>query len=239
MKTLLALLALVIPLNAADEVRNVEVSFFCLKYVPGLETIHVSHGNATEPVRLSTANLTDPIAASAFNGDVVWRKDALASGSKEPAPVLGKIKIPAGIDKALVVLVPGKPGAAEPYSALVMDRGERFKLGTYRVINFSPRKIRGGIGRSYVEAASGAVGDLELKGEPGAVQGVRFEFEKEGTWNRLTETRCAVRKDRRWLLCVYQDPVTNRVNMRSIPDRTLLLASANDAAEGDLISNNL
>lgn len=233
MKTLLALLALVLPLHAADEVRNVEVSFFCLKYVPGLETIHVAQGSITAPVRLSTANITDPITASAVNGDVVWRKDAGA------APAIGKIKIPADIEKALVVLVPGKPGAAEPYSALVMDRGERFRLGTYRVINFSPRKIRGGIGRSYVEAASGATGDLVLNGEAGAVQGVRFEFEKEGRWNRLTETRCAVRKDRRWLLCVYQDPVTNRVNMRSIPDRTLLLAAADQAEETDLTSNSL
>jgi len=227
MKTLLALLALVVPLHAADEVRNVEVSFFCLKYVPGLETIHVANGNVTAPVRLSTANLTDPINASAVNGDVILRKDETA------APAIGKIKIPADISKALVVLVPGKPGAAEPYSALVMDRGDKFRLGTYRVINFSPRKIRGGIGRSYVEAASGATGDLELTGEPGAVQGVRFEFEKEGRWNRLTETRCAVRKDRRWLLCVYQDPVTNRVNMRSIPDRTRLLVTADQAAQAD------
>ncbi|MES2438011.1 MAG: hypothetical protein V4584_03040 [Verrucomicrobiota bacterium] len=239
MKTLLALLALAIPLNAADEVRNVELSFFCLKYVPGLETIHVSHGHVSEPVRLSTANLTDPITVSVFKGDVILRKDAVAADAKAPAPGIGKIRIPAGIDKALVVLVPGKPGAAEPYSALVMDRGERFRLGTYRVINFSPRKVRGGIGRSYVEAASGATGDLELNGEPGAVQGVRFEFEKEGRWNRLTETRCAVRKDRRWLLCVYQDPVTNRVNMRSIPDRTLLLATANAGDDAELTSNNL
>ncbi|MES2921840.1 MAG: hypothetical protein V4819_09840 [Verrucomicrobiota bacterium] len=238
MKTLLALLALAVPLNAADEVRNVEVSFFCLKYVPGLETIHVSHGNVSAPVRLSTANLTDPITARVFNGDVIFRKDAIGAESKQPAPAIGKVKIPAGIEKALVVLVPGKPGAAEPYSALVMDRGEKFRLGTYRVINFSPRKIRGGIGRSYVEAASGATGDLELKGEPGAVQGVRFEFEKEGRWNRLTETRCAVRKDRRWLLCVYQDPVTNRVNMRSIPDRTLLLATAAGSDDADLTSTN-
>jgi hypothetical protein len=236
MKALLALLALAIPLRAADEVRNVEVSFFCLKYVPGLETIHVSHGNVSDSVRLSTANLTDPITASVFNGDVILRKDAIAVDSKEPAPAIAKIKIPAGIEKALVVLVPGKPGAAEPYSALVMDRGEKFRLGTYRVINFSPRKVRGGIGRSYVEAASGATGDLELKGEPGAVQGVRFEFETEGRWSRLTETRCAVRKDRRWLLCVYQDPVTNRVNMRSIPDRTLLLASATEADDGGITS---
>lgn len=227
MKPLIALFALAAPLYAAAEVRNVEVSFYCLKYVPGLETIHVPQGNTSVPVRLSTANLTDPLPATVTNGEAVIRgKDSAA---------LGKVRIPADIVQALVVLVPNKPGSPEPYGALVMDRGERFRLGTYKVINFSPRKIRGAVGRSYVEAAAGKTGDLELAGEPGAVQGVRFEIEKEGRWSRLTETRCAVRKDRRWLLCVYQDPATGRVNMRSIPDRSRLLVPATD---GEAITSN-
>ncbi|RYD49290.1 MAG: hypothetical protein EOP85_01910 [Verrucomicrobiaceae bacterium] len=64
---------------------------------------------------------------------------------------------------------------------------------------------------------------------------MRFEIEKEGRWSRLTETRCAVRKDRRWLLCVYLDPATGRVNMRSIPDRSRLLVPATD---GEAITSN-
>jgi hypothetical protein len=57
---------------------------------------------------------------------------------------------------------------------------------------------------------------------------VRFEFFDQDRWNLLTETRCAIRKDRRWLTCIYQDPVTRRMNIRSIPDRTPVIATVTE-----------
>lgn len=221
MKKLLFLFAaLIAPLHA--ETRSVEVSFFCLKYAPGVETIHLTKKAANEPVRLSTANITAPVTIP-IEGDTAIFHAKPADDPKALPPVAAKVRIPADMNKALVVLVPNRSGDAEPYRALLLDHGEKFRLGSYRVINFSHKPIRGAIGRSYIEAGAGAMTDLELRGEAGAVQGVRFEFQDEGRWNRLTETRAAVRKDRRWLLCVYQDPVTKRMNMKSIPDRTLLL----------------
>ena len=53
---------------------------------------------------------------------------------------------------------------------------------------------------------------------------MRFEFFDEDRWNLLTETRCAIRKDRRWFTCIYQDAATGRMNIRSIPDRTAVPA---------------
>ena len=232
MKYLIAFIALVAPLSAQEK-RQIDVSFYCLKYVPGLETIHIPKAEALEAVRLSTANMTAPVKTTLVNDEAIFRQG--------PANTLlaGKVRIPAEISKALVVLVPNAPGAATPYHSLLIDHGDSFRLGTYRVVNFSPRSIRGAIGKSYIEAAVGKMADLELKGEAGAVQGVRFEFEKEGRWNRLTETRCAVRKDRRWLLCVYQEPGTGRMNLRSIPDRTNLInpIPVSDTGEANTVSS--
>ena len=76
------------------------------------------------------------------------------------------------------------------------------------------------MGRQVVKAEPGAIANLEIKGEPGSIVPVRFEFFEEKRWNLLTETRAAVRNDRRWLMCIYQDPSTGRMNIRSIPDRT-------------------
>lgn len=234
MKYILTLLALASPLIAA-ETRNVEVAFYCLKYVPGIETIHIPKEAGSEAVRLSTANLTNPLQITLVDNQTVLHKSPAASpGQVPPPPLAGRIKVPANINKALIVLVPNAGNAAEPYSTLVIDRGENFRLGTYRVINFSRQSIRGAIGKSFIEAHAGKISDLELKGEPGTVQGVRFEFEKEGRWNRLTETRCAVRRDRRWLLCIYQDPVTERINMRSIPDRSNLLTTVQNTDSVDV-----
>lgn len=230
MKAFLALFALALPLHA--ESRNVAVSFFCLKYAPGSESIHIAQ--QTDPVRLSTANITAPVTVAVENDEALLHVSPVLDPKKLP-PLAARVSIPKNVNKALVVLVPSPSGSTQPYSALVIDHGADFRMGSYRVINFSHRAIRGAIGKSYIEAKSGGAANLELQGNPGSVQGVRFEFHDGERWNRLTETRCAVRKDRRWLLCVYQEP-SGRMNMRSIPDRTNLLVPVNAAEPADITS---
>ncbi len=223
MKKLAALIALALPLHAATESRTVEVSFYCFKYAPGVESVQVSHGDATKAVRLSTANITQPVSLS-FTGDQALIQRA------DKAGVAAKVQIPAELGKALVVLMPSPSGSAEPYQAFALDYGhDRFPLGTYRLVNVSKHAVRGAIGRSYAEVKPGGIAGIELKGEEGATQGAKFEFNEKGKWNRLTESRCAVRRDRRWLVCVYQDPATRRMNLRSIPDRTVNLVTTSTA----------
>ncbi|MGC4013895.1 MAG: hypothetical protein QM755_05170 [Luteolibacter sp.] len=204
-------------LRAAQESRIIEASFYCFQYTPGAETLSVANGDHDQAVRLSTANISKPVQLQVTGDEAVIQQRV---GDKlVPA---AHVKVPADITKALVVLVPSATGSAEPYRARAIDYSQdRFPLGTYQLLNISTTPVRGAIGRSYAEVNPGGLGGIALQGENGAVQGVRFEFLETGRWNRLTETRCAVRRDRRWLVCVYQDPATQRMNMRSIPDRTL------------------
>lgn len=213
MKTLTAILALGSPFAAMAEDRTVEASFYCFKYAPGAETIQVAEGGGAKAIRLSTANITGKVQLAVKDGEAVIQR-----GDKTVAAA--RVKIPKNFKKALVVLVPSPAGSAEAYRAFAIDYGrERFRPGTYRLVNVSKKAVRGAIGKSYAEVKSGDTGDLELKGEEGATQGVKFEFHEGGKWNRLTETRAAVRRDRRWLVLVHEDPVTQRMNLRSIPDR--------------------
>ena len=175
-----------------------------------------------------TANITQPVSLPVTAGKAV-----ILRGSGDPANPAASLIIHDDIDKALVVLMPTAVGSSEPYRAFAIDFGHaRFPLGTYQLVNVSTHPVRGAIGRSFAEVKPGAIAGLELQGEPGTTQGVRFEFMADGKWNRLTETRCAVRRDRRWLVCVYQDPATRRMNLRSIPDRTSV-AAANTATATD------
>ena len=136
------------------------------------------------------------------------------------SPVLATAKVPKGIQRALVIQLPASKGAAEPYRSLVLNHDlQDFPLGVYRLINISPHPIRGAIAHNFVEAKPGGIANLEPAGEPGAIAPMRFEFFEQDRWKLLSVTRCAIRKDRRWLTCIYQEPATGRMNIRSIPDR--------------------
>lgn len=217
-------------LIAAEPLPKIATSFYAFAYVPGHEKIRIMTGpEAFEEIQLSTANIVGPVSAVAVNGALrIYDKPVTVEG-KITHPVLSTAKVPTGVKHALVILAPAPEGGKEPYRSLVLNHDlQDFPLGVYRMINISPYPIRGAIARNFIEAKPGGVANLELAGQPGTIAPVRFEFFDQGRWNLLTETRCAIRKDRRWLTCIYQDPVTGRMNIRSIPDRRPVLAAVSE-----------
>lgn len=230
----LAIIAIVSHLTAslcaAEPLPSITASFYAFAYVPGHEKVHVMTGaQAFEEIRLSTANIVGPMGVGAEGGVLRIHDKPLNVDGKITHPVLSTAKLPQEIQRALVVLFPAPKGAKEPYSSLVLNHDlQDFPLGVYRLINISPHPVRGAIARNYIEAKPGGIANLAPAGEPGSVVPVRFEFFENGRWNLLTETRCAIRKDRRWLSCIYQDPATGRMNIRSIPDRTRQVAAVTE-----------
>ncbi len=218
MKSLLALIALAIPLHAS-QLREIDAVFFCLKHSRDIREVQVPSGEKTTGIRLSTASLTLPEKIT-LPEDGKLRLLRTASAGNQPV-VAATVAIPPALDQVLILLVPAPSSEPAAYRALVLDRAAAsFPLGSYRIVNLSPHAIRGAIGRSYIEAKPGGGALLKLSGNPGQVQPLKFEYLNDSGWSRLTESRAAVRDDRRWLLCAYLDPATGRMNLRSIPDRT-------------------
>ncbi|QTN33922.1 hypothetical protein HZ994_16910 [Akkermansiaceae bacterium] len=216
--------------GAAEPLPKIAASFYAFGYASGHEKVQIMTGpEAFEEIQLSTANIVGPVAAVAVDGSLRICDKPRTVGGKLIHPVLSDVRIPLGMKRVLVMLFPAPKEANHAYRSLVINHDLKdFPLGVYRMINVSPYPIRGAIAREYITAKPGGVANLEPAGQPGAVVPVRFEFFDQGRWNLLTETRCAIRKDRRWLTCVYQDPVTGRMNIRSIPDRTAAIAGVKE-----------
>jgi hypothetical protein len=211
-------------LAAQEPQRKITASFYAFDYVPGLETVRIMVGEESfEEIRLSKANIVGPIEVSPVEGVLsIFDKPAEVDG-KVTHPVISTAKVPQQIQRALVVLFPAPKGSKDAYGSLVLNHDLRdFPLGVYRMINASPFPVRGAIARNLIEVKPGGIANLKAEGEPGAIVPVRFEFFDGVRWNLLTETRAAIRNDRRWITCIYRDPVTGRMNMRSIPDRSEL-----------------
>jgi len=220
---LLATLLLSLPLHAAEPPSKIPASFYAFDYVPGNESIYVRSGEeAYDEIKLSKANIIGPLSTVFMKGQLlIHAKPQAGPDGKTTYPVLANAKLPDGIKRALVVLFPNPANAEPGYRTLVFDHDPAtFPLGVYRMVNLAPFPVRGAVADVPVEAKPGGIANLEPKGEPGDVVPVRFEYFDQDRWNLLTETRCAIRKDRRWLMFVYQDPDTGRMNIRTIPDRT-------------------
>ncbi|MCU0747971.1 MAG: hypothetical protein MUF13_00290 [Akkermansiaceae bacterium] len=236
LKTLALFLFIPVALSAAEPTPKIPASFYAFNYVPGHESVSIRTGpEGFEELRLSKANIVGPVNAVTVEGTLMIHSKPVSVEGKTTHPVIGSVKIPADLRRALVVLFPEANNPATPYRCILLNHDlNDFPLGAYRMINVSPHPVRGSVARQYVEAKPGGMADLEPMGEPGAIVPVRFEFFDNGRWNLLTETRAAIRKDRRWLTCVYQDPVTGRMNIRSIPDRTNgVSAATNQDASSD------
>lgn len=223
MKTLAALsLCLAATLTAQEPAPKISASFYAFDYVPGLQKVSVMVGaQAFEEITLSKANIVGSFEAMLVDGTLALFGEPVVAEGKATRPVLASAKVPKTIKRALIVVFPAAKGQKEPYGSLVLDHDlQDFPLGVYRMINVSPHPVRGAIARNFIEAKPGGIANLKPSGEPGTIAPVRFEFFENGRWNLLTETRAAIRNDRRWLTCIYQDSTTGRMNIRSIPDRT-------------------
>jgi hypothetical protein len=209
-------------LGIAQEQTKVETHFYAFDYVLGRDTVMVPTGSGTyAETPLSKANIVGPIHAAVTDGVLALYDKKPAADALGHREVLASAAYPAGVSSALVVLFPASKNDPFPYRALVLNHNAQdFPLGVYRMINISPHPIRGAIGKSIIESKPGSVANLKPEGEPGAIVAMKFEYYSENRWNLLTETRCAIRNDRRWLTCIYLDPSTGRMNIRSIPDRS-------------------
>jgi hypothetical protein len=206
-----------------DAPPKISASFYAFAYVPGHESVQVpTVGGAFQTVRLSTANIIGPVACPVVDGKLTLHSAKAPAEPANAAPaVLTTATVPTGIKRAVVILFPPAAGKTDEYRSLVINHDATdFPLGIYRLVNLANKPIRGAVGREIVQAKPGGIADLKLTGTPGTVVPVRFEFFEEKRWNLLTETRAAIRDDRRWLMFVYEDPATGRMNIRSIPDRT-------------------
>lgn len=220
MKNLVLAFALLATSASAQETPKVSTSIYCFKYAKGLEDVFVQTGaKKFTKVELSTANMLGPIGVVSEDGNITVRREEIDDEGKATYPAVGKVSL-RGLARPLIVLFPGGEDDPLPYRGVTIDRSEAsFPMGSYKFMNLSPHPMRGLVGKDRVDARPGEVKELKPQGQPGEMRPVRFEFHDGDNWRTMTETRWVIRDDRRSLLCAFLDPDSNRVKMRSIPER--------------------
>jgi hypothetical protein len=218
--------------SAQQQPPKISASFYCFRYAKGLEDVYVRTGDAAfKKIELSTANMIGPIPVVVEKGFVAVHTIATDGEGKTIYPVAGRAKVGV-LRKPLVILFPGAKGAKLPYDVLMLDRSEaRFPLGSYKFVNLATFPIRAAIGKSILKLNPGGVKTLKPKGSPGQMINVIFEFHDGKQWRPMTQTRWAIRPDKRILSCAYLDPTDKRVKLRAIPERLVPPAPKNESKQ--------
>jgi hypothetical protein len=200
---------------AAD--KNLTVSIYCVAYADGLKSVFVkSAADRYESVGLSTANIVEAPKALVEDGRILLYGPAGADG-KYPVVVSAEI---GDLLQPLIVLQPGDKEGAPAYESKAVEADPRkFPLGSFHLVNLSPNPVR--IIHEEIEiglesADSRIFTPDHAAGESLAVQ---LDYKSGDNWVLLTSARWAARDDRRTLVCFQLDPVSKRMNIKSVPLR--------------------
>lgn len=212
------------PLQAQQTPRQIQLSLYCFGFIENLRTIELRTAEDTfTPVRLSTANIVGPFTVPVFGGLIAFHTEDGNADGNPTRPVVAQSRIPATLERALVVLIPARADAPRPYLAMLIPHTDAdFPFGSYQLINLSPHAIRGAIGPARVNLAPRTTEHVNPDATPGDIMPVRFDYQHQDLWQPFTETRWAKTNDRRSIICIYHDARRDRVMLRSIPDRTHL-----------------
>lgn len=220
----LAALLIAIPTAQASPV-NVAVSVYCVEFAGDLKTVELEiAADRFVELSLSTANILPP-------QDVEVTDEQLSFHHTGPGPDGSPIRqlgatatVPAGLDAAIIVLIPAAAETGPPYRTLVLAHADgEFPFGSYQLVNLTSHQVRGNIGPVDVAIDPDASALIHPDSADGELMAVVLEYLDGGRWLRFIEARWAKVNDRRSLIIIHIDPRRNRLMLRSIPDRTHLI----------------
>ena len=221
---LLLFMAVIFASQLKAEERLVDVYIYAADYAKEHKTVYLAKpNNGYHEIGLSRANIYGPFRSKVSEDGKLrlCEKQLVPPGAEVKVayvyPAIAEARIPVGMSNPLLVLVPAKGEMS--YRALVLDSSiTDFPMGSYKLVNFSSRNVRGVIGRTLTKVSAWNITSFNpSKGNEDDRLQVRFQYEEEGRWFTFGSTTWANRTDKRTLLCAYISQDTGRMKIRGIP----------------------
>lgn len=217
---LLALMGLLLGLHPAGAKTKEPILLYCTAYSSDVKSVFLKgEGDGYSEVTLSVANVIELPNAQAKEGKLTFFGAAGENGERPVAAVAET----AGVKRPLIVLSPSGKGDAAAYQAITVEADIRaFPLATFQLVNLSPHTVRISHDEAdAIELQSRGIHNFAPKGAVAAPLAIRVEYKADDNWLLLSSSSWAARKDRRTLVCIQLDPLTERMNVRSVPLREI------------------
>lgn len=235
------LLYLMIVGSCFAQSRKVGAYFYTMDYADqDREILLPSSKDDYEKISLSTANIYGPYKTTLTKENKLFLcdKNPLPIDQQKDAPfthpIIANIQIPSNIKEPLIILIPSKKSMK--YEALVVERSVTdFPMGSYRMINFTNRNIRGMVGNTKVQIKpwKQAFFNPTKDSDNSNRYKVIFQFEENERWQTFGATTWTKRLNKRTLLFSYISPDNGKMKIRAIPIREQLVYK--EKPEGDNI----
>jgi hypothetical protein len=203
--------------QAADRDKSQSVSIYCIAYAEGLKSIFVKRAtDRYENVDLSTANIVEAPDSLVEDGRILLY-GPVGEGGKHP--VVADVEL-RDLRQPLIVVYPAAKDSERAYESKAVEAdAKQFPLGSFHLVNLSPNPVRIVHEELEIELESAGSRIFTPDHAAGDSLAVRLDYKSGDNWVLLTSARWAARDDRRTLVCFQLDPVSKRMNIKSIPLR--------------------
>ncbi len=215
---ILASLSVALPaVHAADKDKSLSVSIYCMAYADGLKSVFVkTAADRYQSVSLSTANIVEAADSLVEEGRILLYGPAGEDGKH---PVVANAEIGA-IRQPMIVVHPAGKDAGLAYDSKAVEADPKtFPLGSFNLVNLSPNPVRIVHEQVIIELESAGGRIFMPDHAAGESLAVRMDYKTSQNWTLLSSARWPVRNDRRTLVCFQLDPVSKRMNIKSVPLR--------------------
>jgi hypothetical protein len=125
--SILAIVGFSLAAHAQEKEKQVPVQIRAVLHDPANPTANLFYSDKTGavvPLEFRPKDLTDPLLMLPANGSLVLYDKAAIDPGNPAASLAASAKLPAGIKRAIAVVLPARPGAKPAYRLMVIDDSE-------------------------------------------------------------------------------------------------------------------
>ncbi len=178
-------------------------------------------GEAMAPLKLAEEGLTDPQKVTPENGSLNLFSTATVDKNNPQASLAATVKIPAGSNRLIVIILPGGKGSP-PYRMVVLDDDPKsFPWGESRAINLTSVDFALEVGDQKVLLPGGkitAVPKVTKVDEYNRAQ-TNFYYKQEDQWVVAAEREMQYVAMLRRVFLIYKTPDALAPDVRTILDQ--------------------
>jgi hypothetical protein len=194
---------------------------------PVANLFYTDKAGAVVPLNFRPQDLTEPLLMLPVNGSLVLYDKAAINPENPSASLAASVKLPAGLKRAMVVVLPSPADAKPAYRMLLIDDSEKsFPGGESRVLPLVGVETAIQAGEHRLPVHPGKITQVPpvLKVNEYNMAQTNFYYQQEGSWVAFTERQLQFLDACRRIFIIHATPGALQPRVTTIVDTSAKVA---------------